>query len=69
MNEKNLVPNSERTTEELQEMGRKGGIRSGESRRRKARAEKDMKILAELLLESEDGRRLIEHLKNRLRGD
>lgn len=31
----NLIPNSERTPEELREMGRKGGIKSGESRRRK----------------------------------
>lgn len=30
----NLIPNSDRTPEQLREMGRKGGIKSGESRRR-----------------------------------
>ena len=33
MNDKNLIPNSERSPRELREMGRKGGIASGESRR------------------------------------
>lgn len=31
----NLIPNSERTPSELREITRKGGVRSGESRRRK----------------------------------
>ena len=35
MNESNLIPNTERTPEELREMGRKGGIASGKARRRK----------------------------------
>ena len=35
MKQSNLIPNSERSPEELREMGRKGGIKSGESRRRK----------------------------------
>ena len=34
MNEQNLIPNSQRSREELQEMGRKGGIASGKTRRR-----------------------------------
>ena len=34
-NEKNLIPNSERTPEELREITRKGGIASGEARRKK----------------------------------
>ena len=34
-NEKNLVPNSERTPEELKEMTRLGGIASGKARRKK----------------------------------
>lgn len=33
MNEQNLIPNSQRSRKELQEMGRKGGIKSGEVRR------------------------------------
>ena len=38
MNENNLIPNSERTPQELREMTRKGGIASGEARRRKKTA-------------------------------
>lgn len=34
-NSKNLIPNSERTPEELREIARKGGIASGEARRKK----------------------------------
>lgn len=37
MNEKNLIPNSERTPSELKEITRKGGIASGEARRKKKR--------------------------------
>lgn len=44
MNDQNLIPNSERTREELQEMGRKGGIKSGESRRRKRELQQLAKI-------------------------
>lgn len=36
MNQGNLIPNSERSPEEVRENGRKGGIASGEARRRKA---------------------------------
>ena len=35
MNEKNLIPNSQRTPEELRAMTRKGGIASGIARRKK----------------------------------
>ena len=34
-NDENLIPNSERTPNELREMTSKGGKKSGESRRRK----------------------------------
>lgn len=43
----NLIPNSERTKEELQEITRKGGIASGEARRDK----KEMREWLELALE------------------
>ena len=33
MNDKNLIPNSERSPNEVRENGRKGGIKSGEVRR------------------------------------
>lgn len=45
-NEKNLIPNSERTPNELREMTSKGGKKSGEVRRRK----KSMKQVMEILL-------------------
>lgn len=48
MNEQNLIPNSQRTSEELREMGRKGGIKSGEIRRRNRELRKIARwILAE----------------------
>ncbi len=47
-NEQNLIPNSERTPEELRAITRKGGIASGEARR----AKKTMAQLAELMLNS-----------------
>lgn len=55
MNDQNLIPNSQRSREELQAMGRKGGIRSGEVRRHNRELEKmakwiledDMKAIAE----------------------
>ena len=45
-NEENLIPFSERSKDEAREMGRQGGVKSGESRRRK----KSMKQAAQLLL-------------------
>lgn len=45
-NEKNLIPNSERTPEELREMATAGGRASGVSRRRK----KSLKEAADLFL-------------------
>lgn len=44
MAKSNLIPNSERSPGELREMGRKGGIQSGEARRRK----RDMLKMAKL---------------------
>ena len=68
MNEDNLIPNSERSPEELREMGRKGGIRSGESRRRKKRMRESAELLAKIFTESEEGKKLIADLKKQLRG-
>lgn len=39
-NEKNLVPQNERSPSEAREMGRKGGVASGKSRREKANLRK-----------------------------
>ena len=49
MNDSNLIPNTERTPEELREMGRKGGIASGKVRRRK----RDLQKLAKMLLDKQ----------------
>lgn len=48
----NLIPNSERSPEELREMGRKGGIKSGEARRKKRDQEKTARMLADILANS-----------------
>lgn len=47
MNDQNLIPNSQRTPSELREMTQKGGIRSGEARRRR-------KSLRESIMEAAD---------------
>lgn len=49
MNNSNLIPNTERSPEELREMGRKGGIASGKARRRK----RDLQKLAKMLLDKQ----------------
>lgn len=48
-NEENLKPMSERTTEEQREIARKGGVASGEARRRK----RDLRLALEVLLEKD----------------
>ena len=49
MNEQNLKPLGERTKEEQREIQQKGGIASGEARRRK----KDLRLALEMLLEKD----------------
>lgn len=56
MNDSNLIPNTERSPSELREMGRKGGIKSGETRRRK----RELRKLAKILL---DKREVMEQFK------
>lgn len=46
-NEKNLIPNSERTPSELREIAKKGGIKSGEVRRQKKSLSELAKMIAE----------------------
>lgn len=52
----NLIPNCERSPEELREMGRKGGIKSGEARRKKRELQKEFKLWMQVFddLRSED---------------
>lgn len=49
MNEQNLIPNNKRSPSEVRKNGRKGGIKSGETRR----AKKDLRMALEMLLERE----------------
>lgn len=67
MNESNLIPLNERTKEEQREIARKGGIASGEARRRK----KTLKEELIDLLESNDNNNKISValLKKALDGD
>ena len=51
-NEQNLIPNSERTPEELREQTRKAGIASGEARRKK----RDLKELMKTWMDTEVGK-------------
>lgn len=48
-NEENLIPNTERSPNEVRENGRKGGIKSGEVRREKA----DLRRVIQTWLESQ----------------
>lgn len=47
-NTNNLIPNSERTPEERKEIARKGGLKSGETKRRKANLRKAVKNIFEM---------------------
>lgn len=66
MNRSNLIPNSKRSPEELREMGRKGGIKSGETRRRNKRMQQEMKIFMEEFekLQSKDEARAKQVIEN-----
>ena len=45
--QENLIPMSERSKEEVRELGKKGGIASGETRREKATMKKTLEMLLE----------------------
>ncbi len=47
MNQENLIPMNERTEEEQREIARKGGIASGEARKRKKTLKDELIILLE----------------------
>lgn len=61
-NEKNLIPNSQRTPEELREMTRKGGIASGKARRKKSDLKKAMQVLLAMDVASEKSKQQLEEL-------
>lgn len=64
----NLIPNSERSPEELREMGRKGGIKSGEARRKKRDQEKNARMLTDILSNSPEFKARMEELVKMLGG-
>lgn len=64
----NLIPNSERSPEELREMGRKGGIKSGEARRKKRDQEKTERMLTDILSNSPEFKARMEELVKMLGG-
>ena len=70
MNDHNLIPNSERSPEELREMGRKGGIKSGQSRRKTRNQLKMAKFWMEVFdeLESNDEARAKQVYKELMKG-
>lgn len=47
-NAENLIPISKRSSNEAREMGKKGGIKSGETRRKKANLKKTFEMLAQM---------------------
>ena len=60
-NPQNLIPNSERSPEELREMGRKGGIASGEARRKNATM---LSVLENMLNKVPNSKENVEGLNN-----
>ena len=64
MNAGNLIPNSQRTRQELQEMGRKGGIASGKARRKN----REHKKMAGWILRDMN-KELAEYWKTQIRGE
>ncbi len=64
MNAGNLIPNSQRTRQELQEMGRKGGIASGKARRKN----RELKKMAGWILRDMN-KELAEYWKTQIRGE
>ena len=58
-NEQNLIPNSQRTPEELREMTRKGGIASGIARRQKKTLAQIGEMIGNLDIKSEKNREIM----------
>lgn len=59
-NEQNLIPNSDRTPEELREQTRRGGIASGEARRAKKTLRERVKMFGELKIDGKAKRQMME---------
>ena len=53
--DKNLIPTNQRTKEEARELGRKGGIASGETRRRKRTMKERIQAFSEATYHNDEG--------------
>lgn len=53
MNDENLIPFNQRSEAEARELGKKGGIKSGEVRRKKAAEREALKLTLETLLKGD----------------
>lgn len=62
MNKSNLIPNNERSPEEVRENGRKGGIASGKARRRKKLIKEQLELLLSLPLKDENAKKKLKQL-------
>lgn len=62
MSKKNLIPMNERTKEERRELGRKGGINSGKSRRRKSDMKKAFDVILSCEVEQKDIKKTLKKL-------
>lgn len=58
----NLIPQSERTKEEQREIAIKGGIASGEARRKKKLIKEQLELLLSLPLKDENAKRKLEQI-------
>lgn len=58
----NLIPQSERTKEEQRKIATKGGIASGEARRKKKLIKEQLELLLSLPLKDENAKRKLEQL-------
>lgn len=59
-NQKNLIPNKDRTPEELREITRKGGERSGEVRRQKKKLRELAEMFGALKVEGNNAQKMAE---------
>ena len=65
MAQEDLIPTNKRTKEEAKELGRKGGVASGKSRRRKRQFRDELEMLLPLTDKGKDGQPIINPLTGR----
>ena len=60
--EKNLIPVTMRSKEEARQISRNGGIKSGETRRKKANLRKTFEMLAQMKIAPDDMRERLQEM-------